>query len=618
MKYLGLIGLFIAIGGRLAAQSITVYQDTIICSNDTIPLYAVVDGSYGTETYTVESIPYAPETIGGASMTMVDDTYIGSYPIGFDFCFFGEFYDDFYIASNGWISFVLPGAGWATNWTPDDVIPDNATNVPKTAIMPMWTDWHTGLCSNCIHRETVGTAPFRKTIITYEDVPLFSCTGFEGTFQIVLYETTNVIEHHLWDVDVCAAWDLGIATQGIHNQTGTEAYVVPGRNATAWDATDESWRFSPASITWYDLTTGAVIGTGDSVLVSPDVTNSYYAEVVLCDGSIYTDTVTVTIAAPFTVDSVVQQIDCFGDNNGSVTLTVTGNSEPITFNWSNGSTNSTVNDLGPGTYTVTIEEEGGCIINLEFDIIEPPLLTLDVVDYQDITCFGGNDGFIYLDPEGGVPPYIFISGGTVLPDSNLTTLEAGTYEIVVQDMHACTDTVIQILVEPIELEVDAGDNLNIPFGGTTTIDASSNATVIASVTWLPTDGLSCTDCLNPDASPDFTTTYQVTLVDENGCIATDEVTINVILDFTVPNAFTPNGDGLNDLFQISADFLESVTLEVFNRWGDLVYRSEELGKGWDGTFDGSEQEIGTYIYKVNAVTISGQELIKTGTVSLLR
>jgi gliding motility-associated-like protein len=217
-----------------------------------------------------------------------------------------------------------------------------------------------------------------------------------------------------------------------------------------------------------------------------------------------------------------------------------------------------------------------------------------------------------------VPPYIFISGGTVLTDSNLLALEAGTYEIVVQDMHACTDTVTQVLTEPIELEVDAGDNLNIPFGGSTTIEATTNATVIASVSWLPAEGLSCTDCLNPEAAPDNTTTYFVTLVDENGCVATDEVIINVILDFTVPNAFTPNGDGLNDLFQISADFLESVTLEVFNRWGDLVYRSEELGKGWDGTLDGSEQEIGTYIYKVNAVTINGQELIKTGTVSLLR
>ena len=146
----------------------------------------------------------------------------------------------------------------------------------------------------------MGVAPNRKTIITFEEVPLFSCTTYEGTFQFVLHETTNLVENHLWEVDVCPAWDLGIA-QGIHNQTGTVAYTVPGRNATDWAATDESWQYvqqhpgmMPAPGWWLEL--------GDSIDVSPDVT-TIFAEVTLCDGSTYTDSATVTIAAPFDIDS---------------------------------------------------------------------------------------------------------------------------------------------------------------------------------------------------------------------------------------------------------------------------------------------------------------------------
>jgi len=606
------------IGACSYGQSITVYQDTIVCSNDTITLYALVDGSYGTDEYTVQEVPYSPEPIGGISMTMTDDTYLGPYSIGFDFCFFGEIYTQFYICSNGWISFVTPVAGWSTNWTPDGPIPSAVSNVPKTAVMGPWTDWHTGLCTNCIYRETVGVAPNRKTIITFEEVPLFSCTTYEGTFQFVLHETTNLVENHLWEVDVCPAWDLGIATQGIHNQTGTVAYTVPGRNATDWAATDESWQYVPSSITWYDAGTGLVVGTGDSIDVSPDVTTTYVAEVTLCDGSTYTDSATVTIAAPFDIDSSVQQIACFGDDNGSVGLTVTGASGPITYSWSSGETTSGISGLSPGIYTVAVEEEGGCVVNLEFEITEPPLLELNLAEYQDITCFDGNDGYINMDPEGGTPVYTFFLNGSAGSDSNFVNLEAGDYEIIVQDMNGCTASFEQTLTQPVELEVDAGNNINIPFGGSGNINATTNSTGTVTVSWLPTEGLSCADCLDPDASPSFTTTYIITVTDEAGCVATDEITIQVILDFTVPNAFTPNGDGVNDWFGISADFLESVTLDIYNRWGDLVFHADDQNTRWDGLLNGVEQEIGTYIFKVNAVTITGTELIKTGTVTLLR
>ncbi|MBK7036190.1 MAG: SprB repeat-containing protein [Bacteroidetes bacterium] len=182
--------------------------------------------------------------------------------------------------------------------------------------------------------------------MSWEDVPLFSCTGFEGTFQIVLYETTNQIDNHLTSVDVCAGWDLGIATQGILNEDGTQGYAIAGRNATAWSATNETWIWLPSAITWYETATGIEIGTGDSIEVSPTVTTTYTAEVILCDGTIVSDDVTVTIVTPYDVVVDVQNITCNGDANAWIDVDVSGNVNPITYSWSTGDITDSINDLG--------------------------------------------------------------------------------------------------------------------------------------------------------------------------------------------------------------------------------------------------------------------------------
>lgn len=599
-------------------QSIDVHPDTVICSGEPVTLYADVEGVLGTLTYTVEEIPFAPEPIGGTSMTMVDDTYTGGFDIGFDFCFFGEVYDEVFICSNGWISFVTPGAGWSTNWTPDGPIPDNATNVPKAAVMPAWTDWHTGLCANCIHRELLGTAPYRRFVITYEEVPLFSCTGYEGTFQIILYETTNVIEHHLTNVDVCDMWDLGISTEGIHNEDGTEAYTVPDRNAEDWSATDNSWRFTPDQITWYVLPSSTVIGYGDSIVVNPGVTTSYYAEVTFCDGTTMTDTVEIGISTPYDVIYVGHEITCHGQSDGWIDLTVTGNSNPVTFLWNTGATTDSIGGLGPGTYTVEVEEEGGCKTTLEFELIDPPLLELGIADSQNVTCFNGADGEILLDANGGTPPYLFFINDQVYSDSLFTELTAGSYLFIVKDMRGCFDTLAIELTQPPEILVDAGNNQVIPYGGVTLIDAYTDATPPFTIAWTPSTWLSCTDCIDPMASPLENTTYLLTIIDAAGCIGFDEIDIIVELDLILPNVFTPNGDGLNDFFHISMDFIESGTMQIYDRWGTLLLSTSDITKGWDGTKNGTAQEIGTYIYLINATTTSGTQIEKAGTITLLR
>lgn len=620
MRWLLFSVVILFISGIGKAQTILAYPDTAICSAEPVWLHALVDGSYGTDSYVSMEIPFSPEPIGGTVHNMTDDTHVGPFSIGFDFCFFGEVYDKFYIASNGWISFLNPNSNWDVNWTPDGPIPDNAFDVPKAAIFAPWTDWHSGLCTDCIFHEVVGTAPNRKLIISYEDIPLYLCTTFQGTFQIVLHETTNQIDNHLVDVDVCPTWDLGQAVQGIQDESGIVGYAVAGRNATDWSAVNESWVWLPNAITWYETATGTVIGTGDSVEVAPATTTTYTAEVTLCDGTVATDDVTVTVSTPYTVSVETKNISCNGDNNAWIDIDVTGNANPITYLWSTGSVSDSIYDLGPGTYTVTIQELDGCAYIQEFILTEPALLTIDTILTVDVTCFGGNDGVVELNPEGGVTPYLFsFDGLTWQTDSNFTTMQAGTYTFTVKDAYGCLASITAVVLsQPDPVVVDAGPNITILYSSSGKLEGSTLVSPISSILWLPSEGLSCTDCLQPTASPTYNTQYYLTVTDMNGCSSTDSVWVWVDIDFMVPNAFTPNGDGLNDIFSINTDLLLDFELSVYNRWGQLIFNSTDINIGWDGTFNGIPQEIGTYLYTIQSTTTLNTRINKTGTIALLR
>jgi gliding motility-associated-like protein len=112
----------------------------------------------------------------------------------------------------------------------------------------------------------------------------------------------------------------------------------------------------------------------------------------------------------------------------------------------------------------------------------------------------------------------------------------------------------------------------------------------------------------------------VTITDDNGCTGMAEVEVEVIENqIVVPNAFSPNGDGANDIFIIR--YLENIAtyqMKVFNRWGDLVFASNDKDSGWDGTYLGKEQEIEAYIYVVQYTTTEGFDSSMKGTVTLLK
>ena len=145
--------------------------------------------------------------------------------------------------------------------------------------------------------------------------------------------------------------------------------------------------------------------------------------------------------------------------------------------------------------------------------------------------------------------------------------------------------------------------------------------------WSPPDGLTSSTAPDPMASPPVTTTYTVTVIDNdlNGsCAKNDTVTVKVfefLCSFPsvfVPNAFSPNGDRYNDQLLVRGRYIESFQLRIYDRWGEMVFETSEKDKGWDGTFKGRPLEPAVYVYHLDVICIDGQENFEKGNITLIR
>ena len=138
--------------------------------------------------------------------------------------------------------------------------------------------------------------------------------------------------------------------------------------------------------------------------------------------------------------------------------------------------------------------------------------------------------------------------------------------------------------------------------------------------WTPSTGLSSATVLNPVASPAATTTYSLRVTTTQGCIANDDVTITVVPYCIKPmNGFTPNGDGINDLWLITnGNCLSSAKVQVFNRYGAKVFEDKDYKNNWNGTYNGKPLPDGTYYYVISFQLINRRTETKTGNVTILR
>ena len=412
-----------------------------------------------TTNYGVTNIAYSPQTNTGNQLFMTDDSQQGPFNIGFNFCFFGTTYTQFYVGSNGWISF---SGGQPTTFT-SQTIPTGNALVPKNCIMGPWQDWHPGLGGQ-IRYQTSGVAPCRKLTVSWIGVPMFSCTGNQGTFHIVIYESTNVIENYIQNKPACVQWQGGTAVEGIHNLAGTIGITVPGRNSTAWVANNDAWRWTPSgpvvtpTLTWYQVGNPNPIGTGPTITVTPPPAGANYTchfVYPICNAGWSTcnagvglgpDTVFV-VPGPPNIQTAISSFTeplCYLDCDGTATVNPITGGPTYTYLWSNGQTTQTAVNLCAGVYSVLVTDNNGCTGNSSVTINQPTQLIFDSLVGVDVTC-NLNDGQIYIYGNDGTPTYDYFIDGVQSNNDTILNLSGGNYLITLQDINGCSiDSTIYI------------------------------------------------------------------------------------------------------------------------------------------------------------------------------
>ena len=201
---------------------------------------------------------------------------------------------------------------------------------------------------------------------------------------------------------------------------------------------------------------------------------------------------------------------------------------------------------------------------------------------------------------------------------NIIYNSPGEYPVNLTIKNSCTESTVlknnYISVNSSGGNSDAGKDIIIKMGESGTLTASGGGSGVEYF-WHPSEGLSCTNCPNPIASPNTTTTYYL----EAECLNMDSVTVYVQGLF-IPNAFTPNGDGMNDVFlpQLGAGSISHYELRIYNRWGELLFNSTSVARGWDAKCRGDFVSEGIYVYVLKAELIDAHPVNETGKVAVIR
>ena len=364
------------------------------------------------------------------------------------------------------------------------------------------------------------------------------------------------------------------------------------------------------------------LGIGAQHSVSPSVTTTYTVTGIDAQGCSGTASVTVTVSGvgPDLTTSSIDAI-CFGTATGQASVTAVGTG-PFTYEWAPvGGNNFNASNLFPGNYTVNVTDGAGCTSTAQVTVGSPTQIQANA-SITNTDC-NQNNGSILLNPSGGNGSYSFawLPGGSTNPIQ--ANLSAGNYQVTITDGNNCS----QLFNFTIDFNSDFLVSITPPSADIAYLQNVQLNTVVSPVvpgatySWTPTQGLSCTNCPDPIASPASTTVYTVTVTAPNTCSQSAQTIITVALpcgSVFMPTTFSPNGDFLNDRLCVLGACIEFVTYTIYNRWGEEVFTSRNQDECWNGSFRGKPAPNGVYAFKYQVTLTDGTILEESGTVTLVR
>jgi gliding motility-associated-like protein len=432
------------------------------------------------------------------------------------------------------------------------VLPTSSNNTPAI----------TGTWNAAINTTTAGT-----TIYTF--TPTAGQCASTATMNVVVNQRVTPTFTAIAPICV-GATPVSLATTSINGITGT------------WTPTTIST--AAAGTTTYAFTSTAGLCANNTTL-----------PVVIASSPI----------ALLTADSVA----CFGESNGSIIMTVSDGVPTYSYVWNNGSFNEDLVNVPAGHYAVLVTDANNCTVSASADVFQPVALSV-TVDGTEVLCKNEQTGFVNVTVNSGTSPYSYLwSNGAVT--STINSLMANNYSVIITDGNGCTYSANHL----IQTSMGPDANASVYYASDNPAEAHfmDGSTDAYTWSWSFGDG-DFTNVQNPVHVYPQEGEYLVGLgvIDANGCI--DSTTIKVVVnpDFQIwiPNAFTPDSDHNNATFKPKARGCktEGYSMLIFDRWGEMIFESNEIETGWDGLYK-NEGKMGEliFVYKITIVDLRGKK-----------
>ena len=337
--------------------------------------------------------------------------------------------------------------------------------------------------------------------------------------------------------------------------------------------------------------------------------------IITTDANSCTSSAIVTVPAStnsVAVNVVTTDITCNGLANGSAIANATGGNGTLSLLWSNNQTTPNIQSLTVGTYSITATDVDGCTASGSGVVNEPPVLTISLGN-NVVVCSGQTGS---LTAPAGYTNYAWSTGQST---ASISQMPVGNYSVTVTNSNGCT-AAASVSIDSSNTTLDLGPDQEVYQDESITLVPVVSGSNNGTYAWQPPATLNCASCANPVATPTDTTKYYLTYTDENGCTVSDSITLNLLPAGKVffPSAFSPNGDGHNDIFKAIGTGVKDYRLQIFNRWGELVFETTHFSSGWNGTYKGDKAVPDVYVYAASVTFMSGDTKDYKGSLTIIR
>ena len=369
----------------------------------------------------------------------------------------------------------------------------------------------------------------------------------------------------------------------------------------------------PYAYSWPSTSTGVT----DSLLCADTLT------IIVTDIAGCTQTQDLIIGEPTPISIALDSIDasCSGVADGTVNGVVTGGTPGYTFDWAGPSAplpdSDTITSILTGSYVLTVEDDNGCVA-IDSIMVNTTIFVIPEAGNDTAICFG--TGPLVLTGTGMAVSFEWydIDGNQLSTMDTLAVDTSGCYVLLGIDGLCSNMDTICVIVNTLP-EPDAGSDFLLISGESVVIGGSPTTDPGFDIAWIPSTYLNDTSAQNPLVQAiDTATLYYVMVTDTNGCVGYDSAFVDLYPNIFTPTGFSPNGDGLNDGWEIDfIDMYPDCDVEIFNRWGQQLFYNQGYTQKWDGKYNGKDLPEGTYYYIIR-LNHPAFPVPYTGPVTILR